>query len=168
MVAAHVLGLIGLLLPVVVVARWLPTTHSGGGHPAVLIVFSAWGGGLLPLQVIGPLAAWLVCRRREPWASRQVGSALLFHLERLAVPAVLALLAPLGILVGVLSFGVGLLLYLVLAIVVSWIDLLLRTAFCVVAIRRAAAGVDVTFPSATGRLRRWWAERSQRTRPAAT
>jgi uncharacterized Tic20 family protein len=165
-VAAHVLGLLGLLLPVVAVALWLPTTHSGGGHPAVLAVFGAWGGGLVPLQLIGPLVVWLAFRRGEPWAGRQLGSALLFHGERLVAPGVLTLLAPLGILVGVVSFGVGLLLYLVLAIAVTWLDLLVRAGFCVVALRRAAAGEEVAFPSATARLRRWWLQRSRRAPPS--
>ena len=157
--AAHALGLLGLLLPVAGAALWLPTTESGGGNPAVLAVFGAWLGALLPLQLAGPAAVWLSSRRREPWVARQAWSALLFHGERFLIGAAVTLLSPVGILVGILSFGVGLLVFLVFAIGVTWADLALRAGFCAFAMRRAAAGEETEFPSATANLLRWWAAR---------
>ena len=159
---AHVSAGAGLIVAVALVTLWLPAMEDGPRDRPASAFFGAWFGGLVPLPLIGPLLVFLAMRRRDAFARSEALSALRFHGEAMLATVLLTLVVPIGVIAGMLSFGVGLLAYLFGGIVATWIGTIARLVLCALATRRALAGRPAGYPGVVGPLWRRMRSRSSR------
>ena len=117
-----------------------PVTHPSGlpsevRNWAMAAHLSAFVGSFVALAVLGPLVVWLIRREVDGFSEQHAREALNFNLT-------LLLLIVAGIVLSVVTFGIGLIVVVPLALVVgvAWIVLTILAAV------RASEGREYRYP----------------------